>query len=135
MLDVGEDISTLHFGEMALRAGGGKRFQAGLGCDVGSRFALRRLDVLKAGCHSLVDNGAGRGFFACFRQRETGFLRFQFQALAPGQIENVCFLRDRLADSRFALTPLQLITGPSFRQRTPLCCISSTAHAWKPHGL
>ena len=31
------------------------------------------------------------------------FLRFQLQALVPGQIANVCFLRDRRADSRFAL--------------------------------
>jgi hypothetical protein len=45
----------------------------------------------------------------CFRQRNTGFLSFQFQALAPGQIENVCFLRDMLADSRLTLPPLQVI--------------------------
>ena len=38
-------------------------------------------------------------------------MHFQFQALATGHIENVCFLRKKLADSRSALPPLQVIAA------------------------
>jgi len=46
---------------MEIRAGGGKGLQAGLVCDVGSWFVLRRVDVFKIRRHRRLDSWVGRG--------------------------------------------------------------------------
>lgn len=63
------------------------------------------------GCHSLVDRGAGRGFFACLRQQNTSFLHFQFQTLAPSQFEDIAFFGDGQADARLPLASLKVVAA------------------------